>query len=546
MELGQYVKRITRWWWLLLLCTGIAATASYFASLQQPRIYQTTATLMVGQVTQKANPTSQDFFTVEQLAESYAQMAVRQPILQGTIDSLGLKTSWQSLKGQVNASSIPRTQLLAITVQDNSPVRAVAIADEIANQLVLQSPTSPENRVRQERSQFVQSQLDALEARIQSAQTRIKELQAELDTVASARQIQDLETEISGLETLVKDWQVNYADLLDFLQGGNGPNFLTIIEPAQLPAEPVSPKVRTNVLLAAAAGLMLAIGAALLLEYIDDTIKSTEDLSTLLDLTVLGSVSRVRGRDYKGKLIVSHSSFSPVAEAYRLIRTNIQFMAVDQPAKTILVTSPNSGEGKSITAANLGVIMAHADLKTIIVDADLRRPAMHKIFQVPNTGGLTDLLRTPEIETGSLLRDTGVENLQIVTSGALPPNSSEMLGSRRMADLIQRLEKIADVIIFDSPPVLAVTDAAVLSNRLNGVVLVVEAGRTRCDTTRQAINRLHQVGANLLGGVLNRVSGGRGDYQYPYYARGSGRELAAHQVGPAKQHHWWQRPSVLK
>ena len=121
MELSQYFKSVLRWWWLLLLSTGIAAVASYYASSQQPRIYQTTTTLMVGQVIQKANPTGQDFSTIERLAESYAQMAHRQPILQATIDSLGLKMSWQALKGRVNAYSIPRTQLLAIRVQDTSP-----------------------------------------------------------------------------------------------------------------------------------------------------------------------------------------------------------------------------------------------------------------------------------------------------------------------------------------------------------------------------------------------------------------------------------------
>ncbi len=549
MELFQYVRRILKWWWLLLLCTGIASVASYYASSQQPRIYQTTTTLIVGQVTQKANPTSQDFLTVERLAESYAQMAVRQPVLQATIDSLGLKMSWQSLKGRVNAYSIPGTQLLAITVQDGSPERAVAIADEIASQLILQSPTSPENRARQERSQFVQDQLDDLEIRIQTTQLRMNDLQAELDVAVSARQMQDLQTEIASLETVINKWQANYGDLLDFLQGGESPNYLTIIEPAQLPTVPVSPNVRIYVLLAAAVGFTLALGAAVLLEYIDDTVKSTEDLSALFGLTALGSVSRVRGSDYKGKLIISHSLFSPLLEAYRVIRTNIQFMAVDQPVKTILVTSPDAGEGKSVTLANLGVIMAQADLRTVVVDTDLRRPVMHKIFQVPNQEGLTDLLRSPGFEIGDQLKDTGVENLQVITSGPLPPNSSELLGSQRMAELIQQLEEIADVVLFDSPPVLAVTDAVVLASRVGGVVLVVEAGRTRRDTTNQAIERLQQVGANVLGGVLNRVPHkGGGYYHYPYYAHGGGREVVEYPVEQeqAEQRRWWQRLPILR
>jgi len=549
MDLSQYVKRVLRWWWLVIICTGLAAGASYYVSSHQTPVYQTTATLMVGQVIYKANPTGQDFLTIERLAESYAQVAVRQPILQAAIDSLDLQMDWWQLSKRVNAAPIERTQLLAITVQDNMPERAAALANEIAHQLILQSPTSPENTIRQERSQFVQGQLDDLESRIETAQTRVQDLQVELDSAVSARQIQDLESEIANLETLVTDWQTNYAELLAFLQGGDSPNYLTVIEPAQVPGVPVIPRVRVNVLLAAAAGFMVAVGTALLLEYIDNTVKSTQDFSTSSGLTVLGSVGRVGGRDYKGKLVISHSSFSPLSEAYRVIRTNIQFMAVDQPVKTILVTSPDSGEGKSVTVANLGVIMAQADLKTVIVDTDLRRPVMHKIFQLPNQEGLTDLLRSTGVEIDDQLKDTGVENLRVITSGPLPPNSSELLGSKRMAELIQHLEDRADVILFDSPPVLAVTDAVVLAGRVSGVILVIEAGRTRCDTTNQAIDRLRQVSANLLGGVLNRVprSGG-GYYNYPYYTRSAGREMIEHSTEQeqTERRRWWQRLPVMR
>ncbi|GAB4530989.1 MAG: hypothetical protein Kow0063_09670 [Anaerolineae bacterium] len=546
MELVQYAKRIVRWWWLILLCTGIAAVASYVASSRQPRIYQTTATLMVGQVFQKTNPSGQDFYTLELLAESYSQIAVRQPILQATIDSLGLDMAWWELKWQVNAAPLPRTQLLAITVKDTSPERAVAIADEIAHQLVLQSPSSPENKARQERSQFVQSQLDDLEQRIDRAQIRVKELQAELETAFSARQIQDIQSEIASLETLINNWQANYSDLLNFLEGGNNPNYLTVIEPAQLPTTPISPNVKMIVALASAMGLMLGLGGALLLEYIDDTVKSVEDINSSLGVAALGGVTRIKGKNYKGRLVVTLDPFSPVVEAYRLIRTNVQFAAVDEPIRSIVVTSANPGEGKSLTAANLAVVMAQAGHKTILVDSDLRIPVLHKIFQVPNLNGLTDLLRSPESELDEFMKDTGIENLKIITSGPLPPNSSEMLGSQRMHELIHRLENMADMVIFDSPPVLAVTDAAVLSQRVDGAVLVIQAGRTRRDTSRQAIKRLRQLGANVLGIVLNQVSGRGTDYAYySHYTRSSTRGLPEQVEGEGRRR-WWQRLPILK
>lgn len=550
LELDKYFKAVLRWWWLVLLSTIIAGGVSYYASSQQPRIFQTTTTLIVGQVIQEANPSGSDFSTTEQLAESYAQIAERQPVLQATVDSLGLDLSWRQLKGMVNVAPIPRTQLLAITIQDNSPHRAVAVADELARQLILQSPTSPENEARQERSQFVQSELDDLQTKIESARARVAELEAEVKTALSARQIQDLQNEISNLDSLVRGWQRNYTDLLDFLQGGGSSNFLTVIEPAQLPTVPVSPRIPVNVMVAAFTGFILAIAAALLIEYIDDTLKSTDDLSAALNVTPLGGINRIKSKDYQSVLVTVHSPFSPLAEAYRGVRTNLQFMALDQAATSLLVTSANPGEGKSVTAANLGVTMAQAYLKTIVVDADLRQPSAHRIFELPNHIGLTDLIRSPELELDDCLQETGIENLQVITSGPLPPNPAEILGSARMTELIQRLEASADVVIFDSPPVLAVADAVILSSRVDGVVLVVKAKRTRRRVVREALKRLQQVGARLVGGVMNQVPGRQGYYSYYSYSRSSVPSQSRPQstVSPDQppSRGWWQRVNVFK
>jgi capsular exopolysaccharide synthesis family protein len=515
MELQRYFKAVLRWWWLILLSTTIAAGASYYNSLQQPRVYQASTTVMVGQVIQEINPTSQDFSTVGQLAQSYAQIGRRQPVLQATIDSLELNTNWQNLKGRVNIQEIAGTQLLEISALDNSPERAKLIADEIAHQLILQSPTSPQKQDRSERSEFVQNQLDDLEQRIQTSQIRMQELRVELTTALSARKIEELQTEITTLDELITTWQANYVELLGFLDGGDSPNYLTVIEPAQLPSSPIGPNVNLNVLLAAAVGFGLALATALLLEYIDDTVRSPDELSEALGLMILGSISKIRGKNYKDKLIVPRDPFSPTAEAFRRVRSNIQYMAVDQPVKSILITSPEANVGKSTMAANLAVAMAQANLTTIIVDTDLRRPVIHKFFNISNSEGLTDLLRSPVVEVNGELRETGIDNLRVITSGPLPPNPSELLGSQKMAHLLQHLEEMADVIIFDSPPTLVVTDAAALANQVDGVILVTQAGRTRRGSVQQAVKGLLQVRAKILGGVLNGVSNkGSGDYYY--------------------------------
>jgi non-specific protein-tyrosine kinase len=473
---------------------------------------------MVGQVIQEANPTSQDFSTVGQLAQSYAQMGVRQPILQATIDSLNLETTWESLQGRVYIQQIAGTQLLEISALDNSPERARIIADEIAHQLLLQSPTSPENQERRERGQFVQSQLDELEQRIQTSQARMEELRVEMAAALSARKIQELQTEINTLEELISSWQTNYSELLNFLEGGNSPNYLTIIEPAQLPQAPISPNVVLNVLLAAAVGFGLAFATAILLEYIDNTIRSTDDLNEGLGLMVLGSIAKISRKASRDNLITSADRFSPTAEAFRRMRNNLQFMAVDQPIKSILVTSPDPNVGKSTIAANLAVVVAQANLTTIIVDADLRRPTLHKFFGIPNAGGLTNLLHSPMLEINGELRDTEIDNLRVITSGPLPSNPSELLGSRQMASLLQCLEQMADVVIFDSAPILAVADTAALASQVDGVILVIRAGRTRRDAVRLVIKSLLHVRAKIIGGVLNGVINKyHADYYYHYH-----------------------------
>jgi capsular exopolysaccharide synthesis family protein len=225
-----------------------------------------------------------------------------------------------------------------------------------------------------------------------------------------------------------------------------------------------------------------------------------------------------------------------------MIRSNIQFMSVDQPAKSIVVTSSSPGEGKSTTAANLGIVLAQAGLKTVVVDADLRRPTQHEIFQVPNLGGLTDLLCSSGSEIQSHLRPTNVDNLSVMTSGVLPPNPAELLSSQRMKQLIAHLAELADVVIYDSPPVLLVTDATVLSNRVDGTILVTKAGKTRQGLVRQAVSVLRQAGANLLGGVINQVVEKRGDSYHSYYTpKPLTRQKLAQQLLQTESKSWKER-----
>jgi capsular exopolysaccharide synthesis family protein len=192
------------------------------------------------------------------------------------------------------------------------------------------------------------------------------------------------------------------------------------------------------------------------------------------------------------------------------LRTNLDFASLDRALKTLVVTSAGVGEGKSTTLANLAVVSAQAGRKVILVDADLRRPTLHQIFGLDNEKGLTTVMVDDAALADPPLQETGVEDLSVLTSGPLPPNPAELMGSRRMEEVVAALAERADQVFFDTPPVVAVTDAAVLSTKVDGVLLVISAGKTRREYARTAVQRLDQIKARLVGTVLTNVQMGEG------------------------------------
>lgn len=204
------------------------------------------------------------------------------------------------------------------------------------------------------------------------------------------------------------------------------------------------------------------------------------------------------------KLITHLDPRSPVSEAYRTLRTNIQFSSLDKPIRTLLVTSSGPEEGKSTTIANLAITIAQTGSRVILVDCDLRRPSQHRIFGLHNNFGLTNLV-LDEAREDLFAQETSVPNLRLLSAGPLPPNPSELLGSRRMEEIVKLLLHDADMILFDTPPVIAVTDAAVLARKVDGVLLVIKASQTKRDHARKARQQLDRVNANLIGVVLNNV-----------------------------------------
>jgi succinoglycan biosynthesis transport protein ExoP len=298
------------------------------------------------------------------------------------------------------------------------------------------------------------------------------------------------------------------------------PGDVSIVEAATVPSAPVKPNIMLNTALATTAALLLAAGIAFLLEYLDDTVKSPEDLEAN-GLPSLGGVGRFhRPRRHDENLIAGSASRRHFSEAYRVLRTNVQFSTIDRPGQTLLVTSANPREGKSTTAANLALVMAQAGKKVVLVDSDLRRPSIHRFFGLSNGQGLTNLLLSPQSGINGCAQRTRFENLAVVTSGPLPPNPSELLASRRLDSVLDTLRSHADVVIIDSPPTLAVADASILASKVDGTMLVVDSSKTRAQALRRTRDALAKSKTHLLGAVLNKVKrrGGGGYYYYHYYS----------------------------
>ncbi len=509
-DIRQYITPLLRWWWLILVSLIVGTLSGYLGARATPPVYQARTTLMVGQALQNPNPSQSDVYMGQTLAQSYADLVKREPVLRGTLDALGLRWDWTQLQAMVNSRVIPGTQLLEISLLDTDPQRAKILTDEIAHQLILSSPAAdPENDAER---QFILKQIEDLKTNIQQAQDENRQLDDAIANMNSARQIQDARSRQVELQTQITTWQATYAQLLTNLQKGT-PNSLSIVEPARVPSAPVSTGTGTSVLLGALIGLVLAAGAAYLLEYIDDTIKTAEDGRKVLGLTALGAIPHVIGANGSRRLVTLDEPRSQVAAAYRVLRTNLQYNGTDRSCNVVMTTSASPQEGKSVIAANLAVAMAQSGQQVILVDADLWRPVQHEIFKLKNEPGLTTLVQGG-VTLAEALQAGPIENLRVLPAGPLPPNPTDLLSSRRMQVVIAALKQQADVVIFDSPPVAADADAQILATRVDGVLLVVDSGRTRRAAVRRSRDALAAVGAHLPGIALNRVSDPGSSYYY--------------------------------
>jgi non-specific protein-tyrosine kinase len=528
MELREYYGIVLKWWWLLILCTLLGGGAAYLVSSQMPRTFQASTLLMIGGSLDTVNPTTGELATSEKLAQTYAELVKTRPVVEATMLALDLPEM-----PEIAVTLVRNTQLLRITVSGQDARQVAAIANELARQLILQSPSDPQ-RDEQAYREFVRGQLRELEEEIATLS------QAIIDRGAAPT------GELDRLQEALNTRRSNYSMLLSYLQSSSV-NYVTIFEPAQVPKAPISPKVLQNTVLAAVVGLMLAGGAAFLLEYLDNSVRGPEDIEQL-SLPMLGTIGRT-GKDYAdAEIVLLKHPKSSFAEAYRMLYTNLRYaLPASTKGRVFLFTSASAEEGKTTISANVAAVMAMAGQRTVLIDADLRRPRQHKVWGVENEVGLSSLLVGEVEDVAAILLPTAIEGLTILPSGPIPPNAAELLNSARMKELLQSLQEQADVLILDSPPVFAVTDAVVLASMVTASILVVEAGKTPLQACSGAVEALKRAADNFAGVVLNNIEvkqRGYGHYSYygGYYSYGYGSAYGSTEgEDPKNSNTGWQR-----
>lgn len=542
MNLKAYFKPLIEYWWLILAAAFVALVSSFVVTLFQAPIYRTQATLMVGRMLYETNPTSNDIYLGEQLANYYAEIGMRGDVRKSTQKALGL--SWLP---DYTINPLPNSQLLEVVVTDSNPARAQAVANELANQLILRSPTSSQQQTSDQQT-FIDEQVTYLEEKIRETLSEIDAAEKKLSEVNSAQQIADTQEEISALQQKLSLMQSNYAALISNT-GEGAVNTLSIIERAALPNSPVGPNKPLTIVLAGMVAAVIAAAAAYLLEFLDDTVKSPEDIAALLTVPVLGNISNItneigdskpvqtnavqelfqrikdifqigkkpnNGSELDDDDVFIYSANNPrslASEEFRTLRLNLDFAGVAKPLKTILVTSPSPAEGKSSIASNLAIVMAQGGKKVVLLDVDFRKPKTMTHFYIPNDKGLSDVLRGT-LDLNSVVQ-SWKENLSIICAGVIPPNPVDLLSSQRMSQILEELEATSDVVIIDAPPLLF-PDSLALSPKVDGVMVVVRYAYTRRGTAQAQVNQLIKVGARVVGVVLNNTPVQRTSYYDKY------------------------------
>lgn len=462
LDLREFLGTFRRWWWLFLaapLLIGAVTTGAGLASPTAAPKYQATATLLLEGGAATAN---------------YPNLIVTRPFLKGVIDQAALHLSVDEITAMVSARLVPETQFLEVRATGEEPAMTRRIADAVAASFVVHVDSIREEQFAAQREEM-------------------------------ARQMSAMGLFPTTLAVMDRMGEVIQKRMPEFAR-------VTLVVPAEEPLNPIPTEQRPivrNAVLAAAVGVLVSIGAVMLLEYQRAPIGSPGTFQRRFGLSHLGTVPRwSKSAGRTRELAVNGASSTREAEAIKQVATNIGFGAKANGIKSLCVASPDLGEGRSSLIANLGYALSSSEEKVVLVDADLRRPSLHTFFKLENATGLSDFLSSPEIKIEDVLRDTVYSGVKVITSGSPAADPVALLKAPRMAALLKRLESEYHMVLVDTPPMVSLADGALVAAQVGGSVIVINTSTTRLDAVVMALGNLEKAGANMMGFIWNGVSSG--------------------------------------
>jgi len=505
IDLKKYIALFWQWAWLIALAGILAGGAAFIVSQQITPVYEATTTVLVNEAPGSESSDYQSLLASERLTKTYAEMMTKNPILDEAIQTLNLNMEASNLRGMITVNPVTNTQLIEVVVESTNPSAAASIANSVVEVFTTEVEDVQSNRYAQSK-ESLEAKLAEVEGEIENFNTLAASAETEAERVEYyARANQYRETYYSLMELYENVWMSEAQTV----------SSVAVVEPAIVPENPVRPRVLMNTALAGVVGVLLASGGILVREALDDTLHTPDEVKNQLNLPVLGAIEAF-SKEKDERLITIKHPRSPISEGFRSLRENVRFASIDNKLTTLLVTSPEPGEGKSTVAANLAAVFAQAGFKTILVDGDLRKPTQHTYFDVKNQYGLSNILFDQDNAFEESRCKHPIENLCIVTSGTLPPNPAELIASKRMKNFLNELKSNADLVILDTPPIQAVTDSISIAPEMDGVLLVVQPGQTHITAAKQSVEQLKRAKAKVLGVVLNPLDLKRSQYAYRY------------------------------
>ena len=582
MELKEYLRIVKHWAWLWVLGLVLGGAGGYFSSNYQIPVYQTSTRGMIMRPPQEGI-SDYTYLSTQQLTQTYVQLVTTSPVLEAASAEVGYEIELEQINVQQirdtqviqltveddnpeRASQIANVLVTKLIEQNDTFQAGRFNSAEASLQIQIHQMETQisglQTIINQVSNQNLQEQIDQLEEQIAPLQQEILTLEQEIAALPNYITenkvlIAQKQARIDQIKPLLSVYQEIYSNLIVLgkpIQGGsddpqlvqlqstlglyqqiyinilnsletirlarlqNTPNIVQI-EPASVPDVPIRPRTMMNTVLATVVGLMLAVGIIFLVEHLDDTLKTPDEVERALGVPVLGFIADMQYKGKDGEVYVARQPRSPVSEAFRLLRTNLEYASVQKPIRTLLVTSPEPSEGKTTVAVNLAAIYSQAKRSVVLVDADMRHPNVHRYMGLTNRDGLSNLFRE-QITVSKVARNrVDLPKLTILTTGNLPPNPAELLGSDRMSWILEELHTGAEMVIIDTPPSL-VADAQVLAAKVDAVLIVIKPGKTSAEAARSSIELYRRAGARVVGVVLNRIPRNRPYYYggYKYYS----------------------------